>query len=91
MTMTTLLTLTAMFGSVRTSVPKVSYVSFLDVWMFMCMLFVFVIILHFVAILILLGRGLKAAAHVVDVVGTAAIPTFYAAFNLMYWMTLLHE
>ncbi|CAB4067417.1 GLRA2 [Lepeophtheirus salmonis] len=39
MGMTTLLTLTAMFGAVRNNVPKVSYVSYLDIWMVACIFF----------------------------------------------------
>ncbi len=51
MTMTTLLTLTAMFGAVRSNVPKLSYVTLLDVWMFVCIVFVFLVIIHFVMVI----------------------------------------
>merc|ERR1719419_449983 len=54
MGMTTLLTLTAMFSAVRQNVPKVSYVSFLDIWMLICMLFVFSCILEFIIVTVLL-------------------------------------
>merc|ERR1719402_1943812 len=50
MGMTTLLTLTAMFSSVRQNVPRVSYVSLLDIWMLVCMLFVFSCILEFIIV-----------------------------------------
>ncbi len=56
MGMTTLLTLTAMFGAVRQEVPRVSYVSFLDLWMVACILFVFACILEF-AIVSWIGRA----------------------------------
>jgi len=48
MGMTTLLTLTAMFGAVRQNTPRVSYVSLLDAWMLASILFVFSAILEFV-------------------------------------------
>merc|ERR1711982_222767 len=41
MGMTTLLTLTAMFSSVRNSVPAVSYMTVLDIWMIISLSFVF--------------------------------------------------
>ncbi|OXA61555.1 Gamma-aminobutyric acid receptor subunit rho-2 [Folsomia candida] len=42
LTVTTLLTLTAMFSSVRQNVPSVSYVKGLDFWMLGCIVFVFI-------------------------------------------------
>ena len=77
MGMTTLLTLTAMFSSVRSSlcptflvsssyycqvrqnVPRISYISFLDIWMLICMLFVFSCILEFIIMTIFLRSGRK--------------------------------
>ena len=38
---TTILTLTSMFNSVRGLTPQVSYMKALDVWVFVCILFVF--------------------------------------------------
>jgi len=54
MAMTTLLTLAAMFGSVRQNTPRVSYVSALDVWMCGCIIFVFICLLEYVIVLCLL-------------------------------------
>ena len=88
MTMTTLLTLTAMFAAVRSNVPRVSYVSLLDVWMFMCIVFVFLVIIHFIVV-ICLHRGEKArVANAVDNVGGALIPALFAVFNFAYWSHL---
>ncbi|CAG7816067.1 unnamed protein product [Allacma fusca] len=39
--MTTLLTMTAMFAAVRQNTPNVSYAKAIDIWMVVCMLFVF--------------------------------------------------
>ncbi len=88
MAMTTLLTLTAMFGSVRSSVPRVSYASLLDIWMFSCIVFVFVVIIHYIIILNLIRRGHKAAAETLENAGAAAIPALYALFNGIYWSIL---
>ncbi len=63
MGMTTILTLTAMFGAVRQEVPRVSYVSFLDMWMVACILFVFACILEFGLVTWMLRAGHKTAAE----------------------------
>jgi len=52
--MTTLLTLTAMFASVRESSPIVSYVKAVDYWMIACIFFVFAVLFEF-ALLVWFG------------------------------------
>ena len=89
MTMTTLLTLTAMFGSVRSNVPRVSYVSLLDVWMFACIVFVFLVIIHFIAVISLLRYNKKRAAERVENIGIITIPILFMAFNWIYWHLLI--
>ena len=75
MGMTTILTLTAMLRSaitpsplkpsrfvcsgVRQNVPKVSYVSFLDVWMVTCLVFVNSCMFEFILVTALVNRGLE--------------------------------
>merc|ERR1719411_884844 len=56
MAMTTLLTLAAMFGAVRQSTPRVSYVSALDIWMCTCIIFVFFALLEYVVVLCLINH-----------------------------------
>lgn len=91
MTMTTLLTLTAMFGSVRSNVPRVSYISLLDIWMFMCIVFVFIVIIHFVVVISLLRYGHKKAAEAVEIVGALLVPILFITFNVFYWLNLLRH
>ena len=87
--MTTLLTLTAMFGAVRSNVPRVSYVSLLDIWMFMCIVFVFIVIIHFVVVISLLRNGKKTSAEVVETIGAVVIPVLFVFFNVVYWTNLM--
>ena len=47
------------FFQVRQNVPRVSYISFLDIWMLICMLFIFSCILEFIIIPIFLRSGMK--------------------------------
>ncbi|KAG8229278.1 hypothetical protein J437_LFUL009639 [Ladona fulva] len=49
--MTTLLTLTAMFAAVRQNTPSVSYVKGLDIWMVVCILFVFLTLAEYTLVL----------------------------------------
>ncbi|XP_059472160.1 glycine receptor subunit alphaZ1-like [Neocloeon triangulifer] len=49
--MTTLLTLTAMFAAVRQSTPSVSYVKGLDIWMVVCIFFVFLTLVEYTLVL----------------------------------------
>ena len=88
MTMTTLLTLTAMFGSVRSNVPRVSYISLLDIWMFMCIVFVFIVIIHFVVVISLLRYGHKKTATAVEIGGALLVPILFVTFNVFYWLNM---
>ena len=89
MTTTTLLTLTAMFGAVRSNVPRVSYVSLLDVWMFVCIFFVFLQILHFISVIYLRRYNRQKIAENLDFFGIIAIPILFLIFNAVYWHTLV--
>ena len=90
MTMTTLLTLTAMFGAVRSNVPRLSYVTLLDVWMFMCIVFVFLVIIHFVLVISLHRYGKKGIADKVEQLGIVSIPLLFGGFNCIYWLQLMN-
>ena len=48
---------------VRQNVPRVSYISYLDIWMLLCMLFVFSCILEFIMATALLRTGKKEKAE----------------------------
>jgi len=85
MGMTTILTLTAMFSGVRQNVPKVSYVSYLDVWMVTCLIFVNSCMFEFVIILILKEKGKEKLGGKVEKFSQALIPGVFLLFNLIYW------
>ena len=87
--MTTILTLTAMFGAIRHSVPKVSYVSFLDIWMLTCMLFIFLCILEFVVVTCFIRANNKRRGEQVESACKLALPVWFFAFNCIYWTVLL--
>merc|ERR1719513_116721 len=89
MGMTTLLTLTAMFSSVRQNVPRISYISYLDIWMLLCMLFVFSCILEFIMATALLRTGKKEKAEKFENISKLSLPALFLLLNIVYWPALL--
>lgn len=88
MGMTTLLTVTAMFGSVRQNVPRVSYVSYLDIWMLMCILFVFFCVLEFTVVTTLLRGNRRYTVKTLEYSSRIAVPIIFVIFNIIYWPSL---
>eukprot|EP00095_Tigriopus_kingsejongensis_P012268 maker-scaffold394_size185225-snap-gene-0.24 protein:Tk12268 transcript:maker-scaffold394_size185225-snap-gene-0.24-mRNA-1 annotation:"glycine receptor subunit alpha-2" len=88
MVMMTMLTLMAMFSGVRQNTPKVSYISFLDIWMIMCVLFIFMVLIEFSIVSALIRRGKRNIADIIEKVGLVLIPSLILIFNLAYWFWL---
>eukprot|EP00088_Acartia_fossae_P023799 TRINITY_DN2480_c0_g1_i11.p1 TRINITY_DN2480_c0_g1~~TRINITY_DN2480_c0_g1_i11.p1 ORF type:complete len:369 (+),score=71.08 TRINITY_DN2480_c0_g1_i11:26-1108(+) len=84
MGMTTMLTLTAMFSSVRNNVPKVSYISVLDLWMLMCIIFVFSCLVEFIVITALIRNGKKKTGLKVERVCQILIPALFITWLALY-------
>ena len=53
MSMTTMLTLSAMFGSLTSITPPISYTTRLDQWMIACIVFVFATLMEFTTVIFL--------------------------------------
>lgn len=88
MVMMTLLTLMAMFSGIRQSTPKVSYVSMLDIWMVMCIFFIFLVLIEFAVVTSLIRRHQKPTAEKIEDFGTYGLPILFGTFNVIYWFTL---
>ena len=88
MGMTTLLVLTAMFGSTRGSVPKVSYSTYLDIWMVTCIIFVFVSLIEFTVVHSLYRKNNKKLGIWVENFTQIAMPIVFLLFNTCYWHEL---
>ncbi len=87
--MTMMLTLTTMFGSERQNVPRVSYITLLDVWMLACVLFVFLELSVFTIVLFLIHSKRDKQMLAVERAAKVALPTIFLTFNLVYWAVLL--
>lgn len=88
MGMTTLLVLTAMFGSTRGSVPRVSYSSYLDIWMVTCIIFVFASLIEFTVVHSLDRKNNKKLGIWVENFTQIAMPIVFLLFNTFYWHEL---
>ena len=89
MTMTTLLTLSAMFDSTRHSVPRVSYISFLDIWMVTCIVFVFGSMIEYTIVHSFYKSNQKFRADSLERLMKIAIPFLFLGFNIFYWTMLV--
>ena len=89
MGMTTLLTLIAMFGATKKDAPKVSYISYLDIWMLACIIFVFVSMIEFVVVHQFFKNNQKRQAENVEFIMRIMISIVFVGFNIIYWSILL--
>ena len=88
MGMTTLLTVTAMFGSTRGSVPRVSYVSYLDIWMVTCIIFVFASMIEFTVVHTFYRYNRKTQGEQIEKIMRIVLAFMFLVFNLVYWYLL---
>ncbi|TRY61959.1 hypothetical protein TCAL_10287 [Tigriopus californicus] len=91
MAMTIMLTLTAMFASERQSVPRVSYVTHLDVWMLTCVFFVFVELAEFTFVLHLAMNHKERLTPWVESTAKIVLPILFITFNIVFWYRVLSE
>ena len=72
------------------SVPRVSYVTCLDMWMVSCIVFVFVELVEFSSIFLLNGITQSKLINVIDKAALILLPCGFVAFNILYWPYLLN-
>ncbi len=87
--MTIMLTLTTMFASERQNVPRVSYITYLDVWMLTCIVFVFLELAAFTLVLHLIRTKREKTVPLVENAGKVVLPLFFLLFNSVYWSLML--
>ena len=90
MGMTTILTLTAMFNGVRQNVPRVSYVSYLDIWMVMSVIFVNCCMFEFVVVTFMTKLGREKLSNRTEERCRVVFPLVFIIFNLFYWPIVCH-
>ena len=83
--MTTIMTMTTMFGGVRESVPKVSYITLLDIWMVMCLIFVNLFMFESILVVYLYSNKKKNCSIIVEKVCRILFPIAFIIFSILYW------
>ena len=91
MNLTSLLTLIAMFDGVRSEVPKVSYISFMDIWMTVCMIIIFTAIAEYAIAHSLCRYKMKSKGILVDRISRFVVMMLFILFNLVYWPLLMNR
>ena len=86
--MTTILTLTAMFSGIRHTVPRVSYISYLDIWMVMCLLYVNFFMFEFALVVYLKSRKKVELSKILEKRCRIVFPLTFVLFNILYWPTV---
>ena len=91
MNLTSLLTLIAMFDSVRSEVPKVSYISFMDIWMTVCVIIIFLAIAEYAVSHSLTRFKKKKKAICLDKISRVIMMGLFVLFNIIYWPLLTRQ
>ena len=87
--MLTFLALTTMNTSVKGSLPKVSYMTYMDIWVIFCLLFVFFTNLFSIIEIVLLKSGKELVGKKFNSVCKIIIPILFIVFNAIYWPVIL--
>ena len=80
--------MTAMFGAVRSNVPRVSYVTLLDIWMIICTFFVFMSLMEFTAVATLIRNDRRPQGERLEKAARLIFPLAFLTFNAIYWTYL---
>ena len=83
--MTTIMTMTTMFSGVRESVPKVSYITLLDIWMVMCLIFANLYMFEFILVVYLNTSKREDISGFVEKVCRVIFPFAFLIFSILYW------
>jgi len=89
--MFTLLTLTNMRNQVKSQVPEVSYLSYMDIWLFICLIFVFSTIVVTIGIAVLQKLDKKAWVKKTYFWTRVIFPILFLIFSVSYMTVILVE
>ena len=70
--------------------PRVSYVTCLDMWMVSCIVFVFAELVEFSLLFLLNGMTQSKLINVIDKAALVLLPAGFITFNVLYWPYLLN-
>jgi len=91
MGMFTLLTLTNLRNQIKSEVPEVSYLSYMDIWLFICLISVFSSILMTIVIAVLKNHDKKAWVKKIYFWTSVVLPIVFTIFSTVYISVILVE
>ena len=80
-----------MFDGIRTEVPKVSYITFMDIWITVCVIIIFLAIAEYAVTHSLTRHKMKRKAIKIDRMSRLVMMALFVAFNVAYWPLLLQK
>ena len=86
MQITTLLTLSTLYGALSTIVPAVSYLTKLDIYVIICILHVFFILIEFPIVLAIKRRGHMELVNRIEKHAKVFFAFSLIMFNMIYWI-----
>ena len=86
--MTTLLTLVTMYANVRQNTPEVSYITFLDIWMLFCLIFVISCMFEFILVLFFNKLEKEIVSERFEIICRIVFALFFF-FALIFWTMLI--
>ena len=89
MVMLTLLTLTSLTSRVRSEVPDVSDLTYMDLWLISCLIFIFSCMVIIVTSAVLNRRGRQALTRKIEFWMKVLYPTFFLVLCVFYWSLVL--
>ena len=89
--MLTFLALTTMSASVKSSLPKVSYMTYMDIWVISCLSFVFTTNVLSITEMVMMRSGNEQTAKKFNRVIKISIPILFIMFNAVYWPIILTQ
>ena len=90
MSLITLINIFKLNEGIRKVIPKVAYTTYLDVWLMMCFVLIFVINFEFVGVLCLITIGKVKAAQRLEYWTKRFLPVFFSLFTIGYTVALIY-
>ena len=87
--MLTFLALTTMSSSVKNSLPQVSYMTYMDIWVVTCLLFVFSTNILSIIEIAMLKSGKEQSGAKLSKMSKIIIPILFVVFNTFYWPVII--
>eukprot|EP00092_Neocalanus_flemingeri_P018558 GFUD01020095.1.p1 GENE.GFUD01020095.1~~GFUD01020095.1.p1 ORF type:complete len:373 (-),score=101.77 GFUD01020095.1:109-1227(-) len=87
--MMTYLTLTTMNSSNKSMLPQVSYMTFMDIWVITCILFVFTTNVVSIIEIVMLKSGMVLVGKKFNLICKILLPALFIVFNTVYWPIIL--